>query len=779
MDSSDNLNIDIDFALIVHCRSHSQSNNSDSPFAVPSNLLSAWADPFWTGGTCASTQTLTVGDGHSGHSTFFHVKWNMRPVEQSKLQAVINPITSENKKQKRGICNSIKIHFFNTFKRDNETVMDYLYATCFPLELLLRGDRGCFGAFSCTLNAYDMNPLLGVRIHVIPLFKHKMDPRFYILLSAAGTSTDHHDRMLTLTTWIKEAFDQLFPGQTFLLSNHRSIMRDRGSSWLFQDFVKLYQTNGTCIPPIVALYALCNALMVNAVEPAAFLQMLNMFKANYKAWQRAGQQHNSDPSSESQKLEYIIIHILRAVVACFSMCVHEGKYWLDKCGTMDVEDQPFPMTFMEPSDRVFPKDDCEGRAAQTQQMVELLRSLYKAKKKLGIQGLAGLIRSMPSIKCLRLSDASFTALLMGCCKLGKLLETGGLYVHTITGLADFNCLKEKQKQKYSHCRKVRNRLATGGHCFSIAISGTGKTQCVIESTGWERINFPGENQLMDSHANEVMENLEGILLSGIKRSQLERVESRFVTKQFIVDYELENELYKTIFLGNDCVFFTTRTGQQYPYHTSQINKDTNLPPIYGATLKDIRTYGLKKYPEQPQQLYGKMNNNSSRTPETFTITTRRFIEELCEQKPSKAARLWKPIKEAESMLKVYDKIQETLIECQRCLRPPPMEEQDMEKIITERWGTITEEDLKNAILNVYPLGNNHKENRDTIEFRRHNQFFFSIKDDPESVFTDEYVEEILKTRGQATHICKYPFMCSRMFCVTFSLPPLAAFQEPQ
>jgi hypothetical protein len=41
----------------------------------------------------------------------------------------------------------------------------------------------------------------------------------------------------------------------------------------------------------------------------------------------------------------------------------------------DVEDQPYATSSVCPSERVFHRDDCEGRAAEIQLMVELLQAM--------------------------------------------------------------------------------------------------------------------------------------------------------------------------------------------------------------------------------------------------------------------------------------------------------------------------------------------------------------------------------------------------------------------
>jgi len=715
--------MNLNFAAILHCRNvnrvplDDQASLEGKPFCVPPNLACMWADRHRTGAICEPLDLVPARNG--GHSTLFHAKWTMREIRRSTIQSVLQ----QSKKPKK-ICNSIKIHFFSKSLIDGgkEEKRDFLYSAAFPLETLGKSG-GRFGVFCVGITADEIFPLKGVFLDIIPVAPHPwlLPPGATIMLRPVFCAPEeHHKRIFKLAFFFRDVLVGFRPETSTLFVNFRSIFRDRASSWFFQDIYKLFQTKGSCLPATVAVYAMCNALMINAIQAQAFLDLLQKYDALFS-------RQGGGLSKEDLETEQLVLHIIRAVVACFTMCCFEGRYWFDRCGSVDVEDQPFPMTFMEPEDRVFPKDDCEGRAAQVQQMVDLLISLYEARESIGLQRLTALILKMPSSALLHVSRTTFLKLVDCCCQVGYLLKFKAAEVHTAVGEAQFKSFKKVRKSNGQTTKKEE----IGGHSFSMAFSGTGRTQCIIETTGWERSAFHGEAQLC--YNGNIQEQLLETL-NPQERMQLllesRAINQRIVNTQDVTDIDIENSMYQTIYMTHDYIFFTfTLPGQS---------------PIYGAKLQTMRKNGIKTFDSA--------NTTRFAPGDAFRIKTRDFILQMTRN--HKDDSLWGPVEGAEDMLREYDLVQKELLQGRKCLRPPPKEEPQMEKIMLERWGAIAEDaHMKPMISSNHPRPDG-----------KHSLIFSIGKD---SRLTEDLTKRTLIQKAGASRVLTYPFMGSRIFCAVF------------
>jgi hypothetical protein len=363
---------------------------------------------------------------------------------------------------------------------------------------------------------------------------------------------------------------------------------------------------------------------------------------------------------------------------------------------------------------VFPKDDCEGRAAQIQQMVELLISLHDARERIGLGQLSALIKGMSSSSRLHVSQTTFVQLVDCCCRIGYLLKTGAVEVHTTIGEARFRSFSKTKEE------------AAGGHSFSMAFSGTGMTQCIIESTGWERSAFQGEMRRCYKG------NIRSLLLQGLDpdaaqelRLEREAINKKMVITQDFTDVCLENTMYQTIYMTHDYIFFTCST------------KEQQQCPKFGAKLETMRQRGLKTFSASEELLPG----------DVFRIRTRDFILQMM----MPHGGLWRPRQGAEDMLKEYDLAQKDVVEGRQCLRPPPKEEEQIERIMLARWGVITEEHMQAMI---------HRSLSSET-----NPLIFSIPND--SCITEHHTISALMQQACAREVLVYPFMGSRIFCSLF------------
>jgi hypothetical protein len=108
-----------------------------------------WVDPFWTGVTCQRVGLPVAAPSQRGHGRLnaattaatttvavFRVRGRISPVGPSTLQRLGGewPASED---ESRGMCNSIKVHFFRTAREGGEVRRDFLYSSAFPLEDLL------------------------------------------------------------------------------------------------------------------------------------------------------------------------------------------------------------------------------------------------------------------------------------------------------------------------------------------------------------------------------------------------------------------------------------------------------------------------------------------------------------------------------------------------------------------------------------------------------------------------------------------------------------------
>jgi len=390
-----------------------------------------------------------------------------------------------------------------------------------------------------------------------------------------------------------------------------------------QDLSKLFLTlDGTFLPPAVALYAVCNALLVNGQVTTMFF--MNMVQGN----------------KILPEFIQLFLRLVRDIVACFTMCVVEGIYWADLSLKKHVEDQPFPYSFM-PTERVFGKDDCEGRATQIQHMKQLFIQIWKCVEHVGHMRVLEIIMGMSSTQaCLHMEKNELGKLLDCCCVLGKLFNLGYLDVETTVGEVHFGSLAEGVK------------VEVVGHSFAMVIYKETPEQCydvcIIETTGWERRYLPTWDRPLNSTEIKIMNSIHSVI------KQYAGHDHFCICS--IMSEKMENDIYQNVLLGRDSIYFTQKL---HSYKTK--GGHHKIPPQFGAHVDSIRR-SLVFYPEK---------NAAKPTAEIIRLTTREFIQELCAHAPSSCTtttttsssstdakpRLWPPTADAEDILAEFDIIQ--------------------------------------------------------------------------------------------------------------------------
>jgi hypothetical protein len=174
-----------------------------------------WVDPFWTGVTCQRVGLPVVvpqaSHGRRGCSmavtvAVFRVRGRISPVGPSTLQRLGGewPASEE---ESRGMCNSIKIHFFRTAREGGEVRRDFLYSSAFPLEELLplsaasferqqqqqqqQGDQiggGEYGLFNYNRIDSSSDPIPGLRLITVRLGPPTAAPRNAVVYAIQGES---------------------------------------------------------------------------------------------------------------------------------------------------------------------------------------------------------------------------------------------------------------------------------------------------------------------------------------------------------------------------------------------------------------------------------------------------------------------------------------------------------------------------------------------------------------------------------------------------------------
>ena len=601
------------------------------------NQACAWLDPFWTGLVCNAEEPLFVQGRAVG--AVFRFAGEVRPTTPSLLQRLASPAEPAQEEQ-RSLCNSMKLHFFHTSHGTGETVRDFVYSSAFPLSFLLLApprDGSVYGLFNYNYKDSVATPLPGFRLVVFPVRPTRLPPATSVF-ALRGPTEKHHAHVITLCVWLKAAVHRACTEVESEFANMRTYCRDQGSTGLFQDLHRLMDTPGTCLPPTVALYALHAALMLSDLEaqPQALLGLL--------------------PRSIP-----LFMRTVRNVIACHTLCCVEGVYWMDLSLHRPVEDQPHPLTFM-PSDRVFTKDDCEGRALQVQQMVLLLRWMHLSVRRVGMDALVSAIRASRSYAALlaRLPDAYIRGLIATCCALGELFERGVLEAQTTVGDVRFGSVHEA----------VRDN--TVGHSFVVLFLYDEDTEAsrsrrlrhvtVVEATGWEQSRIEGvDPPLTKAESRLMFTTLPALIGTAEDKQKRKKIEDEEEDPRKggggaagsvcgMLLPEMENHVYERLVLGKGCIYFTRVRGGKLQY---------------GARLADVRR--AKHLDGGQQQEEG-----------AFRMGTREFIA----AQPDSA-----------KMLEIYDAMERDLPATRRCLRPPQKSEAEVENTMIASWAPITPESI--------------------------------------------------------------------------------------
>ncbi len=294
--------------------------------AAKATSVSAFFDAFSQG--AYSKNQLAVDK----KTTAFYVHVPLEAAPRGQLQKLIMKTSGP-----RTMNNSLKLHFFHE-RRDSRR--DFLYGSAIPFEQMLQPQNGAsyYGLFNYNVDDLKCAAIPGMRVCVVPL-KEISVPSDVHLLATAGADVLHHNRSMRLSNWIDEVMHPLHLTHLLHLTRlmhptrlmhqairgmaieppsqfatMRTFARDYGSIIFFQDLHKFFdgdaKTLGSPLPPALAVYALCNALMTHGCSLDELLANMH-----FEAFRQR------------------LMCIVRDIVAPFTMCGFEGVYWADKsCG---------------------------------------------------------------------------------------------------------------------------------------------------------------------------------------------------------------------------------------------------------------------------------------------------------------------------------------------------------------------------------------------------------------------------------------------------------------
>ena len=601
--------MEVDFLLVLLC--HKRTEKQGFP-----NAAAVWVDPLWSG--IWQDQPNNARDGDFENCAF-RVRGIIKPLPSTSWAASVSV----------GICDSIKVHFFDVkpSKEGGETTRDFLYSTGFPLALTTSEPATAKGPL---LGVFNYNVNEGISSKRIPnvrvlVHNNKRTRKVPRILRLKSPDVEHHRRTLELGDWVDVTFCDMWPHLKTCMSNPRTYFRDYCSTFFFFDICKLFDKGGRVnLPPWLACYVLANALVVNGVSPTSFAAPENI---------------------------QLLMRVVKCALTPWTMCAREGLYWDDTCEGVPVEDQPFPLSFVPTDARVFGKDDCEGRASQAQEMVDLFVHIFAyMEEHTEARAMLWLKQSPMCQQKLPVRPATLLALLRGCHRIGQLLHSGVLQAQTVVGDANAFAIANPS----APCTPENAQII--GHSFGIMLyeSGDQREYMMIENTGWQRRLLEGERKFTPTEIGF----MKHVYQQKLRQNQKKKKESIKMAGGIIKS--MENRIYQTIYMGHDKLFFTQDGdgGLRYGISLDTINK-THVRPYDHHNHKEGAVW-------MPMQ------------------------EVLKKLSATHHHRIWPAREGAEKMLELYQRIEADLPDFRRTLMTPQKTEAEFERLMLD-WGPIGDE----------------------------------------------------------------------------------------
>jgi len=593
MENKKNRGMQVNFVAVVVVRTGKQQQ------AAP-NAVAVWADAQWSGAW------RPIAFQHVSSQNY---KCYVFAIEHVFTRIPSSWVAPPQASQQKGMNNSIKLHFFQVHGGSKDGNRDFVYSSAFPL--LLKTTGTCYGAFNYNKSTgLSTKRLRDVRVVI---FRSTACADAKLLRSVQGPDKQHHKDTIRVGDWLDITFCNLWPSMHCSMTNTRTYFRDFGCTFFFCDMCKLFDKEGQShLPPWLACYALANALIVNNHMPIAeFVQAV-----------AAG---DIVPGSVSH-----VMRVVKCALIPWTMCAREGLYWDDVCLSEPVEDQPFPLSFVPTfRERVFGKDDCEGRASQAQEMRELFEHIYLYAQAHGTEPMLPHIMQTPKLQMRR---ATCMQLLKGCICIGDLLHHKTLEAQTVVGEANTTAITQPSSSA--------DNAHLIGHSFGLLLYKQGQEYMMVENTGWQRRFLEGVDRRYTMEEVAFMKEFAHHQRGGRNMEKNTRMHmAGNVTKT------VERKIYQKICMGHNRLYFSQNTRE------------------YGVTLSEI---------ERGQ----------------FVAMS---MEQVLREMVSGGA-WWPAQKDANTMLQLYLEIQKRLPSIRQAVMTPQKSEAEFERLM-KNWAPMHEDDL--------------------------------------------------------------------------------------
>lgn len=598
--------------------------------ALPIKMM-FWIDSNWEG-----VWIDELNRGESKGCAVFHLQTEIKPLAPCTLH----------QHNSKGVQGSIMAQFF-THPHRRTNMPDFRFMTACPLRLFASTQPFHLGLWNYNEEHCDMsgdsipNLLLTViKRKPITIPKEMIAPLGYV------PSKEYHNKVKILTHWLLGVFNELFPSDPCEFKTLRTYGRNAWMTTFFFDLHKLYETKeeGTNLPPVLALYALCNALILHNKTPQEFLSLL---------------------VTDGEIDVTVVLPLIRDIIMCFTICQREGTYRDDLCLGKMIEDQPFSFAF-RPGDNVFDEDDCEGHDQQgCVHMKGLFCMIAKYLEKETTKGyIMQHLRKYTNREnsCLNLSETNMRDLLDICRCLGGMFEAKILDAMMCVGEANFACFKQVVENN-DNSKKPGKKL--DGHSFGLLVYKNGndiKGSMILETTGWS-------SKVFGSHAPD-QKTIE-LIKEIIRHSAAQGSKDNKIIMKTVLTEESENRLYARVVAGDNCLFFTFKRGEV----------------SYGASPKDIFRHTVVYIGQTKEEVLKWMKNDDSTV--VLMVSPEQLLVSLDDETSP-----WGKQRDAPQMLKAYREILKMYPSFHKCLMPPQITEENFMNRIEKFWGKISDADLQ-------------------------------------------------------------------------------------
>ena len=516
--------------------------------------------------------------------------------------------------------NSMKMEFF-IHKDDRQ---NFMFATCCPVSFLTDKRAYLLGCWNANNSACD-EKLLPIPDVLVCLYGNVTTIGKELPPALEWNPHQHMEDLRTLSDWLQKQIKSSIPKTNTSFSNMRTFCRGYGVQALFQDIHSIFiAEEGTTLPPVLACYALSNALICHNITPIALSHhILRLLHGDRNSVQ-------------------VVMNVTRDVLACWTQCSVEGKYMPDECLGQEVEDQPFSFASSPFSQRVFERDDCEGRNQQASYMALLLRQMAAFVEAKSTEALQKLVCEQARKACFHTDVTTETLHLYTqlCVELGELFRAEIMTVHMSVGEASF----AQFTQSAQACENVV------GHSYATLLYNDPEHSIydfhIVEVTGWENESTKPEKPTEEQIA---------ILKSAITSAN--------ATACCVLAPSMENKIYLRTFVINGWVLFGT-SGKS----TGLPGKDNNWS--FGATTEELKHRIVFYNPSVPLPS-GSGGAIAVRTADLIAM-----------------------FKDSKAQQERYRRILCAYPHMARCARPPPKTEAALLQIMQNRWGKISQNHIE-------------------------------------------------------------------------------------